>query len=128
MGHVMSVPELRRWLLPFDTRAPGLARARVTACLGPDGPDDAVLVVSELVGNAIRHAHPPLVLGIGIDAAAVRIEVTASHRPDEPIPQRREASDAAGGSGLRIVDACAPDWDWMLDGARLAVRARVPRG
>ena len=125
----MSVPALRRWLLPFGSHAPAAARARLT-CLLPDGAatDDAVLVASELVSNAIRHGHPPVVLGLEITADAIGIEVTASHRPDEATPHRRDAPDTAGGSGLRIVDACAPGWEWTLTGARLAVRARVPRG
>ena len=116
------MPVTRRWLLPFDTLAPSTARARLAAVLGP-GADDAALVASELVSNAVRHAHPPIELEVTTAPTGVRIAVTALHLPGEPTPAERTQADGTGGAGLRLVRACADVWAWELVGARLTVRA-----
>jgi len=73
----------------------------------PELVDSAELVVSELVTNAVAHAHPPYGGGITTRferlASGVRIEVyDASDRR----PERREASgDEVSGRGLVWVDA-----------------------
>lgn len=112
----------RRWLLPFETLAPSLARDHVAALVG-ERADDAALVVSELVGNAIRHAHPPVELQLSMSSTHLRIEVTASHHPGDPTPVERAVLDATGGAGLRLVRASADAWDWELIGRRLTVHA-----
>ena len=122
MGHEMSVT--RCWLLPFDTLAPATARARVADMLGR-GADDAELVVSELVSNAIRHAHAPVELAVRASSARVRLEVIATHRPGDPTPVERGQGDGSGGAGLRLVAACSEAWSWELVGARLTVRADI---
>ncbi|MET9730510.1 ATP-binding protein [Streptomyces sp. NPDC006458] len=65
---------------------------------------DAQLVVSELVTNAVRHAPGPyeLLLEIPPDADQLRITV----RDSSPDPPRRQAPDAqrVGGHGLLLVD------------------------
>ncbi|MFJ5778991.1 ATP-binding protein [Streptomyces sp. NPDC093094] len=64
---------------------------------------DAQLVVSELVTNAVQHAPGPLglLLEITPDAAQLRIVVRDSS-PDPPRPQARDAR-RVGGHGLRLV-------------------------
>ena len=119
------MPVTRRWLLPFDTLAPSIAREHVSALVG--GPfDDAALIASELVSNAIRHAHPPVELELSAASTHLRIAVTATHHPGEPTPAQREESDVSGGAGLRLVQACAEAWAWELAGLRLTVHADIP--
>ncbi|MEU1013879.1 ATP-binding protein [Streptomyces sp. NPDC005890] len=64
---------------------------------------DAQLVVSELVTNAVRHAPGPgeLTLEVTPDAAHLRIIV----RDSSPLPPRLQVSDAGriGGHGLHLV-------------------------
>ncbi|MFC5639785.1 ATP-binding protein [Kitasatospora cinereorecta] len=89
------------WILPHRPQSAGAARRIVEAalrCRGTDRDtvDRALLVVSELVTNAIEHAQPPIVLRVHHPAVAtVRIEVhdggpatregawTTSCRPEE---------------------------------------------
>src|SRR6478735_5891717 len=53
------------------------ARDRLTEAGLSDGRlDTAVLLVSELVTNAVAHAHPPVVLRVHVDEERTRVEVT----------------------------------------------------
>jgi anti-sigma regulatory factor (Ser/Thr protein kinase) len=65
--------------------------------------DDVALVVTELVGNAIRHAGGEVELRILPIAGGVRLEVSdGSTRPLRP---REAATFEEGGRGLLLVDA-----------------------
>lgn len=75
--------------------------------------DEAEIVVSELVSNAIRHARP---LGDGTlrvhwkaKNGVVEVEVTDGGGPTTPRPAPR-AVWAASGRGLRIVRSLAHEW------------------
>jgi anti-sigma regulatory factor (Ser/Thr protein kinase) len=68
----------------------------------------AVLLVSELVTNAVVHARGPICLTVHTDAHWVRIEV---EDPGHRRPVLRAASlDAVDGRGLLVVDKLATDW------------------
>jgi anti-sigma regulatory factor (Ser/Thr protein kinase) len=68
----------------------------------------AVLLVSELVTNAVVHARGPICLTVHTDAHWVRIEVEdAGHR--RPV-LRAATLDAVDGRGLLVVDKLATDW------------------
>ncbi len=69
---------------------------------------NVVLVFSELVTNAVIHATGARVV-IEHRGRFVRVEVhdTAGQRP-----QMRDAGDAAGGFGLRIVGELSESWGW----------------
>ena len=98
----------------FADRTTSVAEARhfVAATLGRWGCerliDDAQLVVSELVTNAVIHAHTPAHLVVTLRVGRLRIEVTdgghGSLRP-QPWDGRR-----LGGRGLLIVDRLAERW------------------
>lgn len=75
--------------------------------------DAALLVLSELVTNSVRHARSPQghLIGTRFERLerGVRIEV---HDANEQKPERREAStDAEFGRGLALVDALT-DGQW----------------
>jgi anti-sigma regulatory factor (Ser/Thr protein kinase) len=75
---------------------------------GADIRDYAVLLVNELVVNAIRHAHTPIEVRVAVDADCVEIAV----RDDDPrLPelQHPEVDDETG-RGLLTVDALADAW------------------
>jgi len=94
---------------PASTRA---ARAFVAEHLRSwdldEAVDDATLLVSELVTNAILHARSPVDLVVRKVKGAVRVEVfddgTGLPQPLDPDP---EADD---GRGLGLVQAVASRW------------------
>ena len=93
-----SVRRARQWLTSFLGQQASAAQL-----------DDAVLVISELVTNALRHGLGEVVVRASVaDDSAVRLSVTDSGTEQPrllpPDPQR------IGGLGLRIVDDVAQSW------------------
>jgi anti-sigma regulatory factor (Ser/Thr protein kinase) len=66
---------------------------------------NAVLVVSELVTNALIHGHGAPVLRL-IGAGKLRVEVS----DDSPVLPAIRDSGATGGWGLKLVEQLAPGW------------------
>jgi anti-sigma regulatory factor (Ser/Thr protein kinase) len=94
--------------------APRKARARVrqlTNLIGPERIDDATLLVSELVTNAVKYGPEDEAIRLIIGSAADRTRFTVHDRGGGPLPEMREQDDPApGGHGLRLVDALADRW------------------
>ncbi|MDX3387874.1 ATP-binding protein [Streptomyces niveiscabiei] len=77
--------------------------------------DEVLLVVSELVTNAVRHGKGlPATLHVQCSHGELRIDVT----DENPAPARRRiASDAdENGRGLELVGALAKEWGVSADG------------
>jgi anti-sigma regulatory factor (Ser/Thr protein kinase) len=72
--------------------------------------DVAVLLVSELVTNALLHGAPPVELRARLTPKGLRVEVSDS-APAQPVV-RDTPLDTPGGQGLRLVDALASRWGW----------------
>jgi len=71
---------------------------------GVNGVTEAVLLVlTELLGNAVRHARTPVTVRLEARPTVIRIEVCDGSR-DRPTP-RSAGSGASDGRGLAIVDA-----------------------
>jgi serine/threonine-protein kinase RsbW len=94
--------------------------------------DDSVLVVSELMTNAIRHARPLRVRGRA-DAVRLRwtgepdrvlIDVTDGGGTVRPHVEAADLTDV-GGRGLAIVQALAIDWGVTRAGTTVTVYAVV---
>ena len=99
--------------LPTDPEAVPLARRFLReACCREHGAvvlDDAQLLVSELVTNAVEHGAPPITLRVtctGSPTMQVRVS-DGSLRPPEV--QHRHPLDE-GGRGLVLVDILSSDW------------------
>lgn len=77
---------------------------------------DVMLVVSELVTNAVEHAASSTCLRaeLGDDRLRLEVDDTSSVEPvvRDPDPARLDVPRARGGFGLRIVSALAADWGW----------------
>ncbi|MEU6231843.1 ATP-binding protein [Kitasatospora sp. NPDC047058] len=109
--------------------------------VGPDAPlaETVVLVVSELVTNAVVHTGRPAVLRLcfpmectapGADPAAagaggsgapalglLRVEVADASRT-APAPRHAGAdADATNGRGLELVELLCDRWGWYPDGS-----------
>jgi CheY-like chemotaxis protein len=98
--------------LPHDPAAAGRARDWVRSALLEWGldelVDDALLVVSELVGNAVTHAASSCRLSVSRANDSVRIEVT-DRGEGTPQPQPQD-SMAEGGRGLVLIGAMSSAW------------------
>lgn len=93
-----SVAPARRWAHEVLSRRLGVY----------DMIDDAVLVVSELVTNAIRADCSQVLVRIAVESDAVRIGVFDDAAG---IPEQRDVSASApAGRGLKIVAAVARQW------------------
>jgi hypothetical protein len=96
-------------LLPPTAASPALARAFcddvLTGTVGDACRDDARLVVSELVTNAVVHARTWIELAIFVRDSMVHIEVT-----DFGVDRPRVWVGTEGGRGIPIVEALCHEW------------------
>ena len=107
-----STPPTRRERIEPDRNAPGLARSAVAEfCheLGVRDHDAAQLVASELVTNAVVHAHTTIDLTLRFVAPLLHIAVR--DRADG-VPRLSGIIDESSesGRGLLLVDALATRW------------------
>ncbi|MEU3192508.1 SpoIIE family protein phosphatase [Streptomyces sp. NPDC006992] len=104
-----GMPHAVRTELPGNALAAGAARRFARVALGRWGvhgtpADDAVLLVSELVTNAVVHAGTSVGVECRYAAGVVYTEVADRH------PARRVAAHGEEGHGLRLVGALAKEW------------------
>jgi anti-sigma regulatory factor (Ser/Thr protein kinase) len=128
-----SGPPARRDVVQLPPRldAPGLARAWCADLLvgwgtGELAPD-AVLVVSELVTNAVLHGEGAITIAVELRDDDVRVEVS-DVGVGQPRVRPPADDEGNGGRGLRIVEAVASDWG--VDGSPqgpTTVWAALPR-
>jgi len=133
----MSAAE-RAWCLvvPHHPVGAGQARRRIAAELAalirPELLSNAIAVLAELVGNAVRHgtALPGDVIRVAwrvrfaAGAEIVDVRVTDGGAATEPC-LRDGSLDATDGRGLAIVQALANSWGVEHDGAGQSVWAEV---
>ncbi|MEU1125728.1 ATP-binding protein [Streptomyces sp. NPDC005899] len=113
-------------------RARRWARSRLVGSgVADDEPlaETLILLISELVTNAVVHTGCPAVLrmlfGCG-SLETVRVEVAdTSCRPPQ---QRHAAGEDTGGRGLELVDGLADRWGWQPEGAGKRIWCEVDRG
>lgn len=99
--------------LPSDASAPRLARVFLRAARCPRHHatvlDDAELLTSELVTNAVVHGAPPVTLAVECDTSSgMRVRVTdGSSR--HPLPRAARPADVDG-RGMALVDLLSAAW------------------
>ena len=109
--------------VPFT--APSAARVRrelrdwmVAQGLPRDVVEDARVVVSELVGNSVRHAHPlptnEIVVRWWLEGDALALTVSDGGGSRSSPHAVAASMSAVSGRGLSIVDALAERW-WVED-------------
>jgi anti-sigma regulatory factor (Ser/Thr protein kinase) len=80
----------------------------VAAGVSPAAVEDAVLLTSEVLGNAVVHAATAAELRLAIHGQRVRVEVSDG---SADFPEVRVFDFvSASGRGLRILAAIAADW------------------
>jgi anti-sigma regulatory factor (Ser/Thr protein kinase) len=101
--------------LPPDLPSVGTARRFVTeqcrcAGLSDDCCDDAVLLTSELVANAVLHGRSEVEVEVEVEAAAGSLRVWVADENSRHPVAVPEDPDALDGRGLSLVDALARRW------------------
>ncbi len=104
--------------LPFAASSVPLARQRLKSFLGDAGGseeriEDARVVISELVANAVRHARPladgSLQVSWTLEDDGLQVSVTDGGSGSRPRSVRASTS-ALAGRGMAIVDVLAENW------------------
>jgi anti-sigma regulatory factor (Ser/Thr protein kinase) len=105
-----------------------LARDLASYDLPADAIDDAVLVASELVGNAVRHtrATGSATLDVSWDVDSSGVRVCVGDPSDEQPHLRIVGDDEPKGRGLKIVAAMADEWGVERGARGKTVWAHVP--
>ncbi|ONK13633.1 ATP-binding protein [Streptomyces sp. MP131-18] len=110
-----EVGRARRWV-----RAQLERGQAAPACPDEAQQDTLVLLVSELVTNAVVHTGRPAVLRLTACGrrpgrnVPVRLEVV-DDSSRAPRPRRAEGEDT-GGRGLELIDVLADRWGWQAEG------------
>jgi anti-sigma regulatory factor (Ser/Thr protein kinase) len=119
------------FMLPSSPESVRIARFHVRAALGFNElgqyADDAAIITSELVTNAIQHAYCDATKTIGVtlawslDQDAVIVAVSDSS-PQSPV-MRKPPTDSEPGRGLQIVASLSAHWGWHPEPGGKAVYA-----
>jgi sigma-B regulation protein RsbU (phosphoserine phosphatase) len=100
--------------LPAQGRSPAAARRVVQEALGAAGLevmlDDALLLVTELVTNAVVHAGTDIELHLSIGVDSARIEVVDHSAGSLPVLKGDPDAAREGGRGIFLLDALAQEW------------------
>ncbi|MET9341962.1 MULTISPECIES: ATP-binding protein [unclassified Nonomuraea] len=121
-------PDTTSWPLPFKADSVRTARDVTRSTLNDWGlselGDDAALVVSELVTNAVRYARGNRHITLLLMRAAPHVLLAVADPSDEvPMPKEPDFI-SENGRGLYIVETYSEQWGWdCLDGGGKAVWA-----
>jgi anti-sigma regulatory factor (Ser/Thr protein kinase) len=125
-------PQLRwavQWESPLPMHALPAIRERAAVVLAEWGltgeaVEPALLVVTELVTNAVEHARSPRSLSLELANGSVRVEV----RDDAAVPPQLGQPDPlqVRGRGLHLVEALSSRWGWAQDPPGKVIWAEVP--
>ncbi|MET8677428.1 SpoIIE family protein phosphatase [Streptomyces sp. NPDC004647] len=142
MARLGGIPpeDVATWRFGVDPREAGRARRLVRRQLVDWGLGEAVetaeLLVSEVVTNAVRHAHTDRVVLRMVRADALLFEVSDG---DHALPTLLDAGrESESGRGLRVVGSLAREWGasgsvqgktvWFEQSLARGARSSAPRG
>lgn len=121
--------------VPFHPSSVGLARTELRDALRPAAQpaalvEDALLVLSELVTNALSHARPTRTDDIAVEVRLVgdRLHVAVTDGGSDSAPEVVPAPGVRpSGRGLLLVDTVSDRWWWEPAGHGRTVRAELRR-
>jgi anti-sigma regulatory factor (Ser/Thr protein kinase) len=123
MAASQPVPSTATVLFPYTSASVRSARHRLAADLRRRGVppaivEDSLLVVSEILSNALQHARPrrsgKVEVSWDVQDGAVEIQVADGGGPTRPYHQAPSLS-SLGGRGLSIVASIAANWGVQHD-------------
>lgn len=121
-GKATSVPRARHYVRDL------------LAATGHTWADDALLLVGELVANAVRHSRSNrpggrVTVSVAVREGALHVDVADAGSADRrPRLRTRVSADSGGGRGLRLVRRLASAWGWREIPAGRVVWFRPARG
>lgn len=102
-------------VLEADPTAPREARHAIARFLRtahlPQLSDDAELLATELVTNAVRHSCGPIDVRAYVRDGYLRLEVADAGVDATPVPRTAHPDDE-GGRGMELVDKLSARWGW----------------
>lgn len=119
--------------VPFAASSVASARQQLKSWMREEGFDreaieDGRVIVSELVGNSVRHAQPlsdgTILVTWCHDRGGLVVSVTDGGSASRPRAMRAPAS-ALSGRGMAIVEALASDWWSERTRSRSTIHARI---
>lgn len=119
--------------VPFAASSVAVARQQLKAWMRAQGCardviEDGRVIISELVGNSIRHAKPlsdgTILITWGLDRNGIRLSVTDGGGTSRPRKMHASAS-AVSGRGMAIVEALAHDWWAEQSRSRSTIHALI---
>lgn len=117
-----------QWSFAPELAVPGKARRQVEPLLATWGlpaedRDIALLVINELLSNAVEHAGTPMELTLSLTDAALLVHVRDE---STSVPELQPFDDhSSRGRGLQVVQALAERWSWTVDGTGKTVWAEI---
>jgi Histidine kinase-like ATPase domain len=116
----------RKIELPGDVASCSTARRFVQECLavGADVSENATLLISEVVTNALLHTSGPITVEVRQKGGAYRI--TVSDSSSTPPTEKGYRADDATGHGLQILDCLAAAWGSIQTGTGKVVWFDLP--
>jgi anti-sigma regulatory factor (Ser/Thr protein kinase) len=125
-----SLTELSALTLDNSTPAPSRARGWTREQLASWRPgvptENATLLVSELVTNAVRYAPGDSIdLELELRGTELTITVSDAGTPKAPLAAKRPGNDAESGRGLTLVEALSLRWGTRQTPAGKAVWATL---
>jgi anti-sigma regulatory factor (Ser/Thr protein kinase) len=103
--------------LARDVQAPAFARAAVAEALaplglGPGTQQTLMLLVSEVVTNAVLHSDGPreLPIVLGTEAGEEVVRITVSDAGSGFTPRKRDPTSISDGYGLFLLEKAASSW------------------
>ncbi|HLN76435.1 MAG TPA: ATP-binding protein [Nocardioidaceae bacterium] len=120
--------------VPFAASSVAVARRQFKSWMSEMGLpreviEDGRVIISELVGNSIRHAQPlsdgTILISWGLDNKGIRLSVSDGGSSSRPRALHAPAS-ALSGRGMAIVETLALDWWSEHSRSRSTIHALLP--
>jgi anti-sigma regulatory factor (Ser/Thr protein kinase) len=94
---------------PRDVQTARAYAREMVGSIPPGACEDVLVVVNELVSNAVQHGIGPISVAVTLEPSEVVIAVT-DHGPETPSFRQPSPHDERG-RGLRIVQRLTATWD-----------------
>jgi anti-sigma regulatory factor (Ser/Thr protein kinase) len=105
--------------LPPAASSPRTAREQLRPHISGWGDDDrrdcVLVLLSELVTNAVLHARSEITVHLDLTDDRLRVQVDDSSRT--PPVRRPTRDDVPGGRGLQLLDVMSEQWGVLTSGA-----------